>query len=69
MWLFVLLSAGFASLVAYMVYTLRTSQGSDYADNSLDAFIDDSAGGKSALGEEMRVYMVNNGHVVPGRFE
>jgi len=38
----------FTLLVAYVVYVLVSSDGSNYADNSLDAFIDTSAPSQNA---------------------
>jgi len=37
------LAAGFTLLVAYIVYVLVTSSGSDLRSNSFDAFVDVSA--------------------------
>ena len=36
-----------ALLVAYVVHTLLSSAGSDYADNSFDAFVDDNPSSQS----------------------
>jgi len=37
------LAAGFTLLVAYIIYVLVTSSGSDYGSNTFDAFVDVSA--------------------------
>jgi len=40
--LLLIITACFTLLVAYVVYVLMSSDGSDYASNSFDAFVDTS---------------------------
>jgi len=41
--LLLIVAACFTLVIAYIIYVLVTSYGSDYADNSFDAFVDTSA--------------------------
>jgi len=41
--LMLVVAACFTLLIAYIIYVLVTPSGSEFADNSFDAFVDESA--------------------------